>query len=58
VPHLVAHARLSGADPTVVVFAVQVGDVRPDPDALTPEVAAAVPDVVALIEDEIAAQRG
>jgi hydrogenase maturation protease len=54
VPHLVAHARLTGADPEVVVFAVQVGDVHPRPDTLTPEVAAAVPHVVRLIEEEIA----
>src|SRR5665647_3470212 len=54
VPHLVAHARLTGADPEVVVFAVQVRDVRPNPDTLTPEVAAAVPDVIGLIKEEIA----
>ncbi len=58
VPHLVAHARLTGADPEVVVFAVQVGDVRPNPDTLTPEVAAAVPDVIGLIKEEIAARSG
>jgi hydrogenase maturation protease len=58
VPHLVAHARLAGADPDVIVFAVQVGDVRPNPDTLTPAVAAAVPGVVELIGEEIAARRG
>ena len=55
VPHLVANARLTGADPEVVVYAVQVGDVRPRPDELTPEVAAAVPDVVAMIRADLAA---
>ncbi len=54
VPHLVANARLSGADPDVVVYAVQVGDVRPRPDQLTPAVAAAVPAVVAMIREDIA----
>ena len=55
VPHLVANARLTGADPEVVVYAVQVGDVRPRPDELTPEVAAAVPAVVAMIREDLAA---
>ena len=54
VPHLVANARLTGADPDVVVYAVQVGDVRPRPDELTPEVAAAVPAVVAMIREDLA----
>ena len=54
VPHLVANARLTGADPEVVVYAVQVGDVRPRPDELTPEVAAAVPAVVAMIREDLA----
>jgi len=54
VPHLVANARLTGADPDVVVYAVQVGDVRPRPDELTPAVAAAVPAVVAMIREDLA----
>jgi len=57
VPHLVANARLTGADPEVLVFAVQVGDVRPNADSLSPAVAEAVPAVVALVEDEIAKRR-
>jgi hydrogenase maturation protease len=40
VGHLVANARLFGADPEVVVVAVQVADVRPLPDTLSPPVAA------------------
>ena len=54
VPHLVANARLTGADPEVIVYAVQVADVRPRPDRLSPAVAAAVPDVVAMIRADIA----
>ena len=53
VPHLVANARLAGADPDVVVYAIQVGDVRPRPDELTPAVAEAVPAVVAMVRDDI-----
>jgi hydrogenase maturation protease len=54
VPHLVANARLMGADPEVVVYAVQVGDVRPRPDRLSSAVATAVPDVVAMVRADIA----
>jgi hydrogenase maturation protease len=57
VPHLVANARLTGADPEVVVFAVQVGDVRPNADTLSPAVAEAVPAVVAMVAEEIAKRR-
>ena len=54
VPHLVVNARLSGAEPEVIVYAVQVGDVRPRPDQLSPAVAAAVPAVVAMVRADIA----
>ncbi len=54
VPHLVANARLSGADPDVVVYAVQVGDVRPRPDELTPEVDEAAAAVAAMVREDIA----
>ena len=57
VPHLVANARLTGADPEVIVFAVQVGDVRPNADALSPAVAEAVPAVGVLVAREIAKRR-
>ena len=57
VPHLVANARLTGADPEVVVYAIQVGDVRPDPDHLTPEVEAAAGDVARMVRDDIARRR-
>ena len=52
VGYLVTCARLTGASPEVVCVAIQVGDVRPLPDELTPEVAEAVPEAVALVRDE------
>jgi hydrogenase maturation protease len=52
VGYLLTCARLSGADPEVVCVAVQVGDVRPQPDGLTEAVAAAVPEVAALVRAE------
>jgi hydrogenase maturation protease len=57
VPHLVANARLVGADPEVVIFAVQVGDVRPNADTLSPAVAGALPAVAAMVAEEIARRR-
>ncbi|MBS3909962.1 MAG: hydrogenase maturation protease [Actinobacteria bacterium] len=53
VPHLISNARLVGADPEVIVFGVQVGDVRPRDEVLTEPVAAAVPRVRALVIDEL-----
>lgn len=50
--YLLTCARLAGADPDVTVVAVQVGDVRPLPDQLTPQVADAIPDALALVEQE------
>jgi hydrogenase maturation protease len=52
VGYLLTCARLSGADPEVVCVAVQVGDVRPQPDELTEAVAAALPEVAALVRAE------
>jgi hydrogenase maturation protease len=52
VGYLLTCARLAGADPEVVCVAVQVGDVRPLPDELTPPVAAALPKVVDLVRRE------
>jgi hydrogenase maturation protease len=52
VGYLLTCARMTGADPDVVCVAVQVGDVRPLPDQLTPKVAEAVPKVVALVRAE------
>ena len=54
VSYLVTAARMAGADPEVLVYAVQVGDVRPNPDALTPAVAAAVVPTADLIAEQIA----
>jgi hydrogenase maturation protease len=52
VGYLLTTARWTGADPEVVVLAVQVGDVRPVPDTLTPEVAAVVPEVARMAREE------
>jgi hydrogenase maturation protease len=52
VGYLMTCARMTGADPEVVCVAVQVGDVRPQPDDLTPEVAAAVPRAVDIVRAE------
>ena len=52
VPHLVANARLTGADPKVTIVAVQVRDVRPLPDRLSPAVAAVVSQAADLALDE------
>lgn len=57
VPHLVTNARLKGADPEVVVFAVQVGSVMQRDCELTPPVAAAVTRVRELVEQEVSRLR-
>jgi hydrogenase maturation protease len=46
-------AALLGATPDVVVYAIQVGTVRPDADTLSPEVALAAEDVTEMIEAEL-----
>lgn len=53
VGNLVAYARLAGADPEVIIYGIQVGDVRPNPDTLTPEVAQAAQEVAAMVEHEL-----
>jgi len=53
VSYLVTAARMAGADPNVLVYAVQVGDVRPNPDALTAAVEATVSPTADLIAEEI-----
>lgn len=50
--YALTHARLLGADPEVVVFGVQPGDIRPLPDTLSTEVAASVERVAALVAEE------
>lgn len=52
---LITNARLWGARPQVVVYGVQVGDVRPRPDVLSPEVQAAAERVLELVERELLA---
>ncbi len=54
VSYLVTSARLAGARPFVLVYAVQVEDVRALPDTLSTPVDAAVAIVAAMIEAEIA----
>ena len=58
VPYLVTNARLAGADPDVVVFAVQIGDVRPHDRVLTPGVEAAVPRVREVVLEEVGTRLG
>jgi hydrogenase maturation protease len=53
-PYILASARLRGTCPYVIVYAVQVGDVRPVPDTLSPAVEEAVPAVVDMVCDEVA----
>lgn len=51
---LMTSARLAGHDPDVTVYGVQVGDVRPNPDTLSEDVAAAVPEVARMVLGDIA----
>jgi hydrogenase maturation protease len=53
IPQLVAHARLTGARPQVIVCSVQVGEVLPRFNSLTPAVAAAVEPVCGLVREEV-----
>ena len=53
VPHLVTNARLMGADPEVIVFAIQVANVMPDDRHLSPPVDAAVARVRELVTEEV-----
>lgn len=50
---LITNARLSGADPNVIVIGVQVGVVGPKGDVLSAEVADAVPHMVELVQSEV-----
>jgi hydrogenase maturation protease len=54
VSYLIVNARLLGADPQVVVFGVQVGDVRPNADVLTPSVKEAASAVTEMVCRELA----
>jgi len=53
VPHLVTNARLKGADPEVLVFAVQVESVNPRDGELSPAVAASVGRVREMVTEEV-----
>lgn len=53
VPHLIANARLIGVNPEVVIFAVQVGDVRPMDGILTSPVKSSISSVRELILKEL-----
>jgi len=53
-PYMVTAARLKGATPEVLVFAVQVGSVTPRDRELTPEVQAAVERVRQMVASEVA----
>ena len=52
-PYLVTTSRMRGFHPEVIVYAVQVADVRPSADALSPEVAEAVSEVTRMVADEV-----
>lgn len=52
-PYLVTSARLKGADPDVLVFAVQVGSVTPRDRELSPPVAAAAERLRELVVEEV-----
>lgn len=54
-PNLIMAARLCGANPRVIVYAVQIGSITTGFDTLTPEVADALPDIVDLVIAEAAA---
>lgn len=51
-PNILLAARLQGANPRVVVFAVQIGDITCGFDTLTADVEAAIPDVVDMVVAE------
>jgi Ni,Fe-hydrogenase maturation factor len=53
VPHLITTARLKGANPEVIILAVQVDSVVPRDRELSPSVAAAVGRVRELVADEV-----
>ena len=52
VPSIMLAARLQGANPDVVVYAVQIGDITCGFETLTPEVEARVAEVADMVADE------
>lgn len=57
VGYLLTNARLSGANPEVIIYGVQVGDIRPRPDMLTPPVQRAVATVAEMLEHDVRVQQ-
>lgn len=53
ISYLVMNARLMGSDPDVIVYGIQVGDIRPNDGVLTPSVGAAADRVRELIAEEL-----
>lgn len=51
-PNIMLAARLKGAAPRVIIYAIQIGDITCGFDTLTTEVEAAIPDVCAMVVDE------
>lgn len=57
-PAILFAARLQGAQPHVVVYAVQIGDITCGFDALSPEVEAVVPELASIVADEATRMAG
>ena len=51
-PNIMLAAKLQGAAPDVVIYAVQIGDITCGFDTLTPDVEAAVADVADMVAQE------
>jgi hydrogenase maturation protease len=51
-PNIMLAARLQGAAPSVIVYAVQIGDITCGFDTLTPEVESSISDVCDMVAEE------
>lgn len=51
---LLTSARLRGSSPSVVVYGIQVGDIRPRPDSLSPDVERAAREATEMVRRELA----
>jgi hydrogenase maturation protease len=58
VPELMMAARLSGSTTEVMVYAIQIHDVSPMSEGLSPAVEAAVPDVIEMVTAEVQRLQG
>jgi hydrogenase maturation protease len=58
VTELMQAARLSGSKAEVMIYAIQIHDVRPMSEGLSPAVQAAVPDVIEMVTAEVARLQG